>query len=191
MNQDINDIETLDIFPTYKRLSIDEKMQDIPKYTQMKKHRSYSSEEVKQHSTEGDLWMIIYNKVYDLTKFVDLHPGGGEVMLDCAGVDASEAFEDVGHSDDALDMLEPYFVGELIKTEHKPYQTPRAKFLEAEKKVKQLRFERALVAKQRRRKKYFKKMVERFTIIILVLTLLGTILFYVSLQKAKWNYYTS
>lgn len=166
-------------------------MQDITKFTHMKKHRSFSSEEVKTHNCEEDLWMIIYNKVYDLTKFTELHPGGGEVMLDCAGVDATEAFEDVGHSDDALDMLEPYFVGELIKTQHKPYKSLRAKFLEAEKKVKQLRVERALLAKQRRRKKYFKKMVERCTIIILALTLIGTIIFYFSLQQAKWHYYSS
>lgn len=41
------------------------------------------------------------------------HPGGEEVLLEQAGSDASESFEDVGHSTDAREMLEQYYVGEL------------------------------------------------------------------------------
>lgn len=41
------------------------------------------------------------------------HPGGEEVLLEQAGSDATESFEDVGHSTDAREMLEQYYVGEL------------------------------------------------------------------------------
>ncbi len=41
------------------------------------------------------------------------HPGGEEVLLEQAGADATESFEDVGHSTDAREMLEQYYVGEL------------------------------------------------------------------------------
>lgn len=34
-------------------------------------------------------------------------------MLDIAGADATEAFEDVGHSDEARDILPKLFVGDL------------------------------------------------------------------------------
>lgn len=34
-------------------------------------------------------------------------------MLEQAGADATESFEDVGHSTDAREMLEQYLVGEL------------------------------------------------------------------------------
>lgn len=34
-------------------------------------------------------------------------------MLEQAGTDATESFEDVGHSTDAREMLQQYFVGEL------------------------------------------------------------------------------
>lgn len=57
--------------------------------------------------------MVIHDKVYDVTKFVDEHPGGEEVLLDVGGQDATEAFEDVGHSDEAREMLEPLLVGAL------------------------------------------------------------------------------
>ena len=39
--------------------------------------------------------------------------GGEEVLLDVAGQDATEAFEDVGHSDEARELLEPMLVGPL------------------------------------------------------------------------------
>lgn len=43
------------------------------------------------------------------------HPGGEEVLLEQSGRDATEPFEDVGHSSDARKMMEPYKVGELVE----------------------------------------------------------------------------
>ncbi len=42
-----------------------------------------------------------------------LYRGGEEVLLDVGGQDATEAFEDVGHSDEARKILEGLKVGEL------------------------------------------------------------------------------
>jgi Cytochrome b5-like Heme/Steroid binding domain len=39
--------------------------------------------------------------------------GGEEVLLDVAGQDATEAFEDVGHSDEAREILEGLLIGDL------------------------------------------------------------------------------
>lgn len=71
----------------------------------------YSAQEIRNHSLPDDLWMTIHGKVYDVTNFATEHPGGVEVLLDCGGVDASEAFDDVAHSDLAHEMLAPYLVG--------------------------------------------------------------------------------
>jgi cytochrome b involved in lipid metabolism len=51
-------------------------------------------------------------KVYDVTKYLDDHPGGAEVMLDVAGQDADEFFEDIGHSNDARAELKKYYIGD-------------------------------------------------------------------------------
>ncbi|THH28855.1 hypothetical protein EUX98_g5336 [Antrodiella citrinella] len=56
--------------------------------------KTFSREEVAKHDTEDDLWIIIDAKVYDLTRFKNLHPGGVAALLeeDIPGQDATEAF---------------------------------------------------------------------------------------------------
>ncbi|CAO3681871.1 unnamed protein product [Umbelopsis ramanniana] len=76
---------------------------------------SFTYEQVAEHNTKDDLYMIIHNKVYNISKFVDEHPGGEEVLLDEGAKDATESFEDVGHSDEARELLEKYYIGEVDK----------------------------------------------------------------------------
>ncbi|KAJ6619673.1 acyl-CoA dehydrogenase [Mycena sp. CBHHK59/15] len=56
--------------------------------------KQFSTEEVSKHNKEGDLWVIVDSKVFDLSKFAGMHPGGLSVLLDeeVAGQDATEAF---------------------------------------------------------------------------------------------------
>ena len=61
--------------------------------------------------------MVIHDKVYNVTKYLDDHPGGEEVLMDRAGQNATEDFEDVGHSRDARKQLDKFEVGELAPSE--------------------------------------------------------------------------
>ncbi|KAL0878737.1 hypothetical protein ABMA27_003785 [Loxostege sticticalis] len=72
-----------------------------------------SFKEVKKHKSKKSLWMVIHNDVYDVTKFLEEHPGGEDTLLENAGKDASQAFEDVGHSEDARELLKKYKIGTL------------------------------------------------------------------------------
>jgi cytochrome b involved in lipid metabolism len=47
--------------------------------------KQFTTEEVKQHNKKEDCWIILDGKVYDVTKFLEDHPGGEEVVIDCAG----------------------------------------------------------------------------------------------------------
>jgi cytochrome b involved in lipid metabolism len=51
--------------------------------------------------------------VYDVTPFMDDHPGGGEIMLSAAGKDGTQDFEDVGHSPHARTLLQKYYLDEF------------------------------------------------------------------------------
>ncbi|KAF6077209.1 cytochrome b5 type B [Phyllostomus discolor] len=70
-------------------------------------------EEVAQRNTSKETWLVIHGRVYDITRFLNEHPGGEEVLLEQAGADASESFEDVGHSSDAREMLKQYYIGDV------------------------------------------------------------------------------
>ncbi|WWD17560.1 hypothetical protein CI109_102001 [Kwoniella shandongensis] len=65
-----------------------------------------SYEEVQKHKTRDDCWVIIDGKIYDVTEFLDQHPGGAEIILANAGKDATKIFKPL-HPPDALEILDP------------------------------------------------------------------------------------
>ncbi|KAK3551961.1 hypothetical protein QTP70_031498 [Hemibagrus guttatus] len=73
----------------------------------------YRLSEVEEHNSFKSTWIIINHKVYDVTKFLEEHPGGEEVLREQAGGDATESFEDVGHSTDARELSKNMMIGEL------------------------------------------------------------------------------
>uniref|UniRef100_A0A674JWB0 Cytochrome b5 heme-binding domain-containing protein n=1 Tax=Terrapene triunguis TaxID=2587831 RepID=A0A674JWB0_9SAUR len=75
--------------------------------------------EVAKRNSSREAWLVIHGRVYDVGRFLDEHPGGEEVLLEQAGRDATESFEDVGHSTDAREMLEEYFIGEVHPCDRK------------------------------------------------------------------------
>ena len=46
-------------------------------------------------------------------QFLEEHPGGAEIMVEASGRDATEDFEDIGHSEEATNMLPKYKIGLL------------------------------------------------------------------------------
>jgi cytochrome b involved in lipid metabolism len=82
--------------------------------------KEYTYSDVSEHASKKDLFIVVHDKVYDCTSFVDEHPGGEEVMLDVGGQDSTEAFEDVGHSDEAREILEGLLVGKLKRQDGDP-----------------------------------------------------------------------
>ncbi|KAK6512229.1 hypothetical protein TWF481_001120 [Arthrobotrys musiformis] len=90
--------------------------------------KEFTYADVAAHDSKESMYVVIDDKVYDVSPFVDEHPGGEEVMLDVAGQDGTEAFEDVGHSDEAREILSKYLIGNLKRGENdpKPVTTSRA-----------------------------------------------------------------
>ena len=51
----------------------------------------YTVEEVKQHNKENDCWTIYQGKIYDVTDYAKVHPGGRKIFLG-KGKDCTQLF---------------------------------------------------------------------------------------------------
>jgi cytochrome b involved in lipid metabolism len=75
-----------------------------------------TADEVAKHNSRTDCWLIIHDRVYDVTKYISSHPGGPIIISSC-GKDATEMFDNKpgdgsGHSEKAQDMLGNFYIGD-------------------------------------------------------------------------------
>ena len=59
--------------------------------------RWFSAEEVSHHITPDSLWLVAHGKVYDVTRWVEMHPGGAAALLRRGGLDATREPWRLGH----------------------------------------------------------------------------------------------
>ncbi|EJD41662.1 hypothetical protein AURDEDRAFT_90114 [Auricularia subglabra TFB-10046 SS5] len=60
-----------------------------------------SAQEIEKHASRDSCWIIIHGKAYDVTEFLDDHPGGSKIILKYAGKDATEEYDPI-HPPDAI-----------------------------------------------------------------------------------------
>ncbi|KAJ0972947.1 hypothetical protein J5N97_020906 [Dioscorea zingiberensis] len=78
----------------------------------MEVSQKYSNSEISLHTSKKDCWLVIHGKVYDVTTFLEDHPGGEDVLLHAsASGDATKSFEEVGHSSTAKSLMKGYLIG--------------------------------------------------------------------------------
>ena len=73
--------------------------------------RKYTAAQVEKHSTPEDCWLIVHEKVYDVTSFVPRHPGGNMIWVK-AGGDCTQLFDSY-HPLRTQMVLDKYYIGEL------------------------------------------------------------------------------
>ena len=49
-------------------------------------------QDVAKHRTPEDAWMVLRGVVYNVTPFLEYHPGGAEILFKCAGRDGTALF---------------------------------------------------------------------------------------------------
>ncbi|MDD1697046.1 MAG: cytochrome b5 domain-containing protein [Methanoregula sp.] len=76
--------------------------------------------EIAKHGSSGSCWMIIGGKVYDLTSYIGIHPGGSGEIIPYCGKDGTIAFATKNsgdpHSSYATSLLNSYFIGDFGAT---------------------------------------------------------------------------
>jgi fatty acid desaturase len=72
----------------------------------------FSRKEVESHNTPDDLWLIVDNKVLDVTAWAKKHPGGSDLLKAFAGNDCTDEFA-AFHTPRASSYLASFQIGEL------------------------------------------------------------------------------
>uniref|UniRef100_A0A7S1T8A7 Cytochrome b5 heme-binding domain-containing protein n=1 Tax=Compsopogon caeruleus TaxID=31354 RepID=A0A7S1T8A7_9RHOD len=87
-----------------------------------------SWQEVAQHNTDESAWIAVDGKVYDVTDYIDSHPGGREMLLLSVGRDATDLFRSYHpFTDKPRRIMEKFYIGEMVTYEH-PVYTPDTGF---------------------------------------------------------------
>lgn len=87
---------------------------------------TFTSAEVQSHNTAKSCFITLGENVYDITGFVDSHPGGGDLILEYGGKDVTEILKDEishAHSDAAYEILEEHHIGFVGETSTAPGKT--------------------------------------------------------------------
>ena len=79
--------------------------------------KQISSTELAKHNKSNDRWVAIRGNVYDVTSYLDEHPGGADLILNYCGEDATSAYNTKGgegkHSAKADALLADFKLGQL------------------------------------------------------------------------------
>ncbi len=76
--------------------------------------KTYTMEEISKHNSKENCWSVIKGKVYDLTNWINKHPGGADKILKICGKDGTQLFEKQhGGKEKPEKILEIFEIGVL------------------------------------------------------------------------------
>jgi len=78
------------------------------------KVREVTRQELRKHRKRKDAWMAINGAVYNVTHYMDYHPGGWDELVRGAGRDATDMFNEIHKWVNYQGLLEACLVGKLV-----------------------------------------------------------------------------
>jgi cytochrome b involved in lipid metabolism len=76
--------------------------------------KTYIMEEVAKHNSKESCWTVIRGEVYDLTNWIDKHPGGADKILKICGKDGTDLFiKQHGGKEKPKKILSQFEIGEI------------------------------------------------------------------------------
>ncbi|XP_076878357.1 fatty acid 2-hydroxylase [Brachyhypopomus gauderio] len=87
--------------------------------------RLFSAKEVASHCTKESCWVLVGTRVYDVSAFLRMHPGGESLILHRSGKNISQALDGPPHrhSENARRWLEQYYIGDIEDTQRTDHHT--------------------------------------------------------------------
>ncbi|KAG7854636.1 hypothetical protein KL939_004909 [Ogataea angusta] len=73
-----------------------------------------TKEELNKHNKENDFWICLNHKIYNLSPYLDYHPGGVEILMKCAGKDGTFLFNKYHKWVNYERILDACFIGFLV-----------------------------------------------------------------------------
>ncbi|KAL3532530.1 hypothetical protein ACH5RR_006051 [Cinchona calisaya] len=104
----------LGMFIVIPRLRKSDRVKQVDSNANFKASKSYSKAEVSLHNKRTDCWIIIKDKVFDVSSYVEEHPGG-DAILAHAGDDSTKGFYGPQHATRVFDMIDDFYIGDLQK----------------------------------------------------------------------------
>lgn len=72
-----------------------------------------TQEELQKHNKREDCWTCIRGMVYNVTPYMDYHPGGEEELMKAAGIDGTDLFDQVHRWVNYESMLKECLIGRM------------------------------------------------------------------------------
>ena len=79
-----------------------------------------TSQELRKHNKRIDAWMALNGKVYNVSAYMDYHPGGWDELVRGAGRDATKLFNETHQWVNYESMLSACLVGKLVRDQIPP-----------------------------------------------------------------------
>lgn len=75
---------------------------------------TYTSAQVLEHNNKSSCWTIVDQKVYNVTEWINAHPGGPDRIIGMCGADATAQFR--GKHRNSVDrILSGFYIGDLAR----------------------------------------------------------------------------
>jgi len=89
-----------------------EDMEEVDNSTKSNQNSTFTMNEVSSHNSKDDCYLVIRDNVYDVSSFIDSHPGGAEKIIEKCGQEVTGIFAQI-HSNRAWDLLVDYKIGTI------------------------------------------------------------------------------
>lgn len=117
-------------------LNAEKQLPGYPTNIVVGKNPTFTWQQVAQHNTEQSAWVSNQKKVYDITDWLNRHPGGKHILLLSAGRDITDLLVSYHpFTNKPAEILEKYYIGDLITSEFPIYRPDSGFYRECREEV--------------------------------------------------------